>query len=110
MDADEVMHPGPVERAVAWLTTQSVRAISGMKTSQSLVAMMPRIAPRPVLLVAGGGFPAEISASRRYRTAGGPTVQLWELPDTGHTAGLRTHPAAYERRTIGFLDRALGLR
>ena len=108
MDADKVMHPGPVERAVGWLTTRSVRAISGMKTSPSLIAMMPRIAPRPVLLVAGGGFPAEIRASRLYRTAGGRTVQLWELPDTGHTAGLRTHPAAYERRTIGFLDRALG--
>ncbi len=110
MDADAVMHPGTLERAVGWLTTQSVRAISGMKTSPSLIAMMPRIAPRPVLLVAGGGFPAEIGASRLYRAAGGRTVELWELPDTGHTAGLRTHPAAYERRTVGFLDRALGLR
>ena len=43
------------------------------------------------------------------RAAGRRTVQLWELPDTGHTAGLRTHPAAYERRTVGFLDRALGV-
>jgi pimeloyl-ACP methyl ester carboxylesterase len=110
MDADAVMHPGAVERAVGWLTTQSVRAISGMRTSPSLIAMMPRIAPRPVLLVAGGGFPAEIRASRRYRAAGGRTVELWELPDTGHTAGLRKHPAAYERRTISFLDAALGLR
>lgn len=109
MDADEVMHPGPVEGAIGWLTTQSVRAISGMKTSQSLIPMMPRIAPRPVLLVASGGFPAEIRASRLYRAAGGRTVELWELPDTGHTAGLRTHPAAYERRTIAFLDRALGV-
>ena len=75
----------------------------------SLIPMMPRIAPRPVLLVAGGGFPDEIPASRLYRDAGGATVQLWELPDTGHTAGLRTHPAAYERRTVGFLDRALGV-
>ena len=80
-----------------------------MKTSPSLVAMMPRIAPRPVLLVAGGGFPAEIPASRQYRARGRRTVQLWELPDTGHTAGLRTDPAAYERRTVGFLDRALGV-
>jgi len=109
MDADEVTHPGAVERAVGWLTTQSVRAISGMKTSPSLIPMIPRIAPRPVLLVASGGFPAEIRASRLYRQAGGATVQLWELPDTGHTAGLRTHPAAYERRTVGFLDRALGV-
>ena len=71
MDARQGQHPGPVERAIGWLTTRSVRAISGMKTSPSLVAMMPRIAPRPVLLVAGGGFPDEIRASRLYRTAGG---------------------------------------
>ena len=64
--------------------------------------MMPRIAPRPVLLVAGGGFPDEIPASRLYRDAGGATVQLWELPGTIHTAGLRKHPAAYERRTVWF--------
>jgi hypothetical protein len=41
--------------------------------------------------------------------AGGAAVELWELPDSGHTAGLRTHPGAYERRTTAFLDRALGL-
>ena len=42
-----------------------------------------------------------------YRDAGGANVDLWELPDTGHTAGLRKHPAEYERRVTGFLDRAL---
>jgi pimeloyl-ACP methyl ester carboxylesterase len=108
VDGDKANPKGGLESALGWLTMHSVRAISGMKTSPSLVGMMPRIAPRPVLLVAGGGFPDEIPASRLYRDAGGATVQLWELPDTGHTAGLRTHPAAYERRTVGFLDRALG--
>jgi uncharacterized protein len=110
MDANEVEHPGALQRAAGWLAMQSVRGISGMKPSQSLVGIVPRIAPRPALLIAGGGMPAEIPASRRYRDAGGPNVALWELPDTGHTAGLRTHPAAYERRTIGFLDRALRVR
>ena len=109
MDADAALHPGVAERAQGWLITRTVRAMSGMRPSPSLVGLIPRIAPRPVLLVAGGGFPAEIPASRRYRAAGGPTVALWTLPDTGHTAGLRTHPAAYERRTVGFLDRALGV-
>jgi pimeloyl-ACP methyl ester carboxylesterase len=108
-DGDKARPKGQLEGALGWLTVRSVRAVSGMKTSPSLIAMMPRIAPRPVLLVAGGGFPDEIPASRLDRDAGGPTVQLWELPDTGHTAGLRKHPAAYERRTVGFLDRALGL-
>jgi fermentation-respiration switch protein FrsA (DUF1100 family) len=107
MDADKVNDAGPFERAATWLMLRSVRAISGMRTSRSLIEYMPRIAPRPVLLVAGGGMPAEIPASRLYRRAGGPNVQLWELPDTGHTAGPRTHPAEYERRTIGFLDDAL---
>jgi uncharacterized protein len=109
MDAERVMDPGALERAQGWLMRQAVRGISGMETSPSLRGIMPRIAPRPVLLVAGRD-PAEIRAARMYRAAGGPTVAVWALPDTGHTAGLRTHPAAYERRTVGFLDRALGLR
>jgi uncharacterized protein len=87
-----------------------VRGVSGMRESPSLLGIMPRVAPRPVLLIAGGGDPDEIPTDRRYRDAGGPTVELWELPDTGHTAGLRAHPGEYERRTSAFLDRALGLR
>ena len=54
--------------------------------------------------------PDEIPTNRAYRDSGGPTTQLWELPDAGHTGGLRTHPAEYERRTTAFLDRALGLK
>ena len=110
MDAERVTHAGPFERAQGWLFAQTVRGVSGMRPSRSLLGLVPRIAPRPVLLVATGGFPAEIRASRMYRAAGGPNVALWTLPDSGHTAGLRTHPAAYERRTVGFLDRALGVR
>ena len=92
------------------LAMQSVRAISGMKPSQSLVGMMPRIAPRPVLLVAAGGVPEEPLVSRLYQREGGGSVQAWEAPGAAHTGGLRKHPAAYEQRTVGFLDAALGLR
>jgi pimeloyl-ACP methyl ester carboxylesterase len=110
MDARRVGDPAPTERAFGALWLQAVRAISGTREAPSLVGLMPRIAPRPVLLIAGGaGTPDEIPANRVYRDAGGPTTQLWELPDSGHTAGLRTHPAEYERRTTAFLDRALGL-
>ena len=108
-DAQRVGDPGLPERVVAELGLQLVRGVSGMRESPSLVGIMPRIAPRPVLLIAGGGDPNEIPTNRSYRDAGGSTVQLWELPDTGHTAGLRTHPSEYERRTTTFLDRALGL-
>jgi hypothetical protein len=110
VDAETVLPTHGLEHAMGWLGEQSTRAISGMKPSRSLLRFLPAIAPRPVLLVAGGGFPAEIPASRMYRDAGGRGVSLWELPDTGHTAGLRRHPAEYERRTIAFLDRSLAGR
>ena len=107
MDARRVGDPAPPEHALGAVALQLVRGISGMREAPSLVGIMPRIAPRPVLLIAGGGAPEEIPANRLYRDAGGSTVELWELPDAGHTAGLRTHPAEYEQRTTAFLDRAL---
>jgi hypothetical protein len=61
-----------------------------------------------VLLVASGA-PQEAETNRVYREHGGPTAQLYELPEAGHTGGLRARPAEYERRTTAFLDRALGL-
>jgi hypothetical protein len=85
--------------------------LAGLERPLLRAGLMPRIAPRPVLPIAGGvGAPDEIPANRAYRDAGGHTTQLWELRDAGHTGGLRTHPAAYERRTTAFLDRALGLK
>ena len=109
VDGNEAVHADSQQRAITWLQLQMVRGISGMKRSRSLMGIIPDIAPRPVLLVAGSGLPEEIPASRRYRDAGGRNVQLWELPHTGHTAGLRKRPAEYERRTVGFLDTALGM-
>ena len=108
MDGRRVSDPGLAERAFGAVWSQAVRGISGMREAPSLLPIVPRIAPRPVLLIAGGvGAPDEIPANRAYRDAAGPTAQLWELPDAGHTGGLRTHPAAYARRTTAFLDRAL---
>jgi uncharacterized protein len=111
MDGRRVREPALPERALAAVWLHGVRGVSGMREAPSLIGLMPRIAPRPVLLIAGGvGAPEEIPANRAYRDAGGPTTQLLELPDSGHTGGLRTHPAEYEQRTTAFLDRALGLK
>ena len=51
----------------------------------------------------------EVLTNERYRDAGGTGTELWVVPGAGHTGGLRTRPAEYERRTTTFLDRALGL-
>ena len=31
-------------------------------------------------------------------------VQVWTVPGAGHTQGLSTAPAEWERRVVGFLD------
>jgi pimeloyl-ACP methyl ester carboxylesterase len=108
MDQAEVRDPGLLANAVLGLADQEIRAISGMRPSPSLVGLMPAIAPRPVLLVAAGRIPEEPPVSRMYQRAGGDRVQVWVVPDAAHTGGLRKHPAEYERRTVGFLDEALG--
>jgi hypothetical protein len=63
-------------------------------------------APRPVLLIsAGRGTEARINeAMERHGDDG---AELWNLPEASHAAALRTDPVGYERRVVGFLDRAL---
>jgi uncharacterized protein len=105
-DADVASDADVPTRFSTTLQLLGTRAVSGMRTPPSLNDIVGRIAPRPVLLVASGGFPAEIPANRIYHERA-PSTELWELPDAGHTGGLRSRPADYEHRVIGFLDRAL---
>ncbi len=106
-DGREVGDHSLAQRVVGTLGLQAVRGISGMRPVPSLFGVMPDIAPRPVLLIAGGDVEEEVLANRRYRAEGGPGVELWTVPGAGHTAGLRERPAEFERRVIGFLERAL---
>ena len=41
---------------------------------------MPRIAPRPVLLIRGGRGNADEELNPVYQRAGGPTVAVFEIP------------------------------
>jgi hypothetical protein len=107
-DSSDAGNVGGTEKAVGWLAMHVVRGVSGMRPAPSLFALVPRIAPRPVLLIAGGAVESEVLTNRRYRELGGPSVALWTVPGAGHTAGLRTHAAEYERRTTAFLHDAIG--
>jgi pimeloyl-ACP methyl ester carboxylesterase len=109
-DADKALPPHGMERVVRGVMAPASRALAGTRAAPSLTPLMSQVAPRPVLLVASSGDPAEIPTNRVYARAGGPTTELWELHGVGHVAGVRRRPAAYEARTIGFLDRALGMR
>lgn len=63
--------------------------------------------PTAFLLVTGGDLPDERHAADLIRAAAPGAVEVWTVPDAGHTAGLRTAPDLWEDRVVGFLDRTL---
>jgi pimeloyl-ACP methyl ester carboxylesterase len=82
------------------------RVLGGSGPSASNPEQIERITPRPLLLLSAGRA-TEARANEEYKRRGGPTTELWNLPEATHAAALRTDPAGYERRVISFLDRAL---
>ena len=62
----------------------------------------------PVFFIYGEhGQPAEEPANRGfYRVAKG-AKEIWKVPGSGHMAGIDAQPVEYERRVVGFFDRAL---
>ena len=97
---------GYVERASLSVQTALTELLTSAPTPPSLASSLRAAAPRPVLLIAAK---PELQGDRLLRNASPANVQLWELPDTGHTEGLATHPMAWESHVIGFLDRSLGV-
>ncbi len=73
----------------------------------SLRAAVARAAPRPFLLIAGGDVPDEAPAADFISNGAPASVTVWEVPDTGHTDALTTHPTEWEQRVVTFLDGAL---
>jgi hypothetical protein len=99
--------PDPATFAALTAVYGLSRVLGGSAPSTSNPEHIERIAPRPLLLLSAGRG-TEARANESYKRSGGTTTQLWNLPAAPHAAALRTDPAGYERRVIGFLDRALG--
>jgi pimeloyl-ACP methyl ester carboxylesterase len=92
---------------MASLIVHAPRIIGGERAAPSLIDLMPRIAPRPVLLISAGGDPEETPTNRAYLEAAGPSAELYSIPEAGHTSGLAARPREYEARVTAFLERAL---
>ena len=60
---------------------------------------------QPTLLIAAPNSPNGERLNRRY--AEGSRAQLWEIPESKHVQGIKARPAEYERRVVGFFDKAL---
>src|SRR3954470_2174858 len=74
----------------------------------SLVDLVRKVSPRPLLLMySGAGQGGEVQLNPEfYRAAGNPKT-LGKTPGARHTGGIRAQPREYERRVIKFFDKAL---
>jgi len=106
-------HSVPAPALSRWLSTPhwwvQYAAADMMTAARQPIALreaVRRIAPRPVLLIAG--TPLEADFSRGYASVAPASTQLWLLPEAGHTRALATHPEEWVERVTVFLDRALG--
>ncbi len=99
---------GRLQQGLDWLTYRLAGLMSEVPAPVSLRASVRAAAPHPLLLVTAGTRPDELLAARLVRAASPANVVIWTVPGAGHTGGLAAHPAAWERRVVGFLDRQIG--
>jgi hypothetical protein len=104
--------PDAAPEPLRWIAPITMETAAGVVLSdqlppQDLADLMPRIAPRPVLLIRGMNGNGDEALNRAFRDAGGRNVRLWQMVDAGHTGGITSAPEAYERNVVGFFDRAL---
>ena len=91
-----------------WSLYTAAGVLSGASPGEPLEEAVGKVSPTPLLLIASSrGFAVERDFNRLYAQAAREPVELWDLPDVGHTKGVRERPREYERRVVGFLDDAL---
>ena len=70
---------------------------------------IPRIAPRPILLIHGDAdtrIPVEHSR-RLFAAAHNPAAELWIVPGAGHVLAFTLAPETYAARVLEFFNRSL---
>jgi len=60
-----------------------------------------------VFIYATPGQGGEAELTKVFYDAAGEPKAIWRVPGSGHTGGIEARPEEYERRVIGFFDRAL---
>jgi fermentation-respiration switch protein FrsA (DUF1100 family) len=84
----------------------TLRLLTGESTPPPLKEMMAQIGPRPALLIAAD-YAEEPAMTRLYQEVGGPSVDVWQIPEADHVGAYDNHPEEYEERVIAFFDEAL---
>ena len=86
--------------------TGAVSVFSNTPPPPKLTDLMPQVEVPVLLIWAPNGGNLEIMNPEYRRLAGGP-ASIWRIDDAMHIQGVTAHPAAYERRVVGFFDDTL---
>ncbi len=106
--SDQFGWRGAVQERIEWLTYSVADILTAADRPITLRRAVAVAAPRPVLLIAAGAVQDEPLSGRHIQGGSPETVELWVVPDTGHTAAFDTHRAEWEQRVTAFLAAALG--
>jgi hypothetical protein len=91
-----------IDRQVYWMTEAYL--------DEQLIPckqLIPQIAPRHLMLVAGGLDDYEADFNQGYESFLGENGDLWIIENAGHVGGLFAQPEEYPARMIEFFDVAL---
>jgi fermentation-respiration switch protein FrsA (DUF1100 family) len=108
-EALEMDGAGKLAGVAVWSAlTASVAVSANEPPPPNLKDLVPKIAPRPVFLIhAGGTGSGGEQLSAEYHSVAKEPTTVWKVPGADHVGGIDARPAEYERRVVGFFDRAL---
>jgi dienelactone hydrolase len=91
---------------ISAIKTASIAVFSNQSPPANLKTLTPKITA-PTLLIAAPNSGHGEELNRGYARAAGDNATLWEIPEASHMGGIKVRPAEYERRVVGFFDKAL---
>lgn len=90
-----------------WVSYRFTALFSGVQPAPSMREQVRRIAPRPILFIAGAESMWEPELAAKYAASAGGSAQVWVIPGGGHISGILTNPDEYAEHVFAFLDAAL---
>jgi uncharacterized protein len=106
---DDLANPGSGLNVLgAAIATVGTALFTSNLPPADLQSLVPRIGNTAVFFIYGEkGQPAEKPANTAFYAAAHLPKEIWEVPGSGHMAGIKAQPKEYEKRVVGFFDRAL---
>ena len=92
------------------LMTAGTAVFSNHSPPPDLADLVGQIAPRPVFLIHAEKSQGGEELNSAYYDAAEQPKAVWKVPGSTHTGGIEARPEEYERRVVGFFDRALAAR